>query len=119
MKVLDPGSVVRESEFANAAATGAFGERAKAGIARIASGQRLSTVMRADFLNRATGLFKSQQRNQDKLIKRYTSLSNRFGVSPEDVVTEISGNDVPAAISRQSLNPEDLDNLTLEQLQNL
>ena len=118
MKVLDPGSVVRESEFANAAASGAFGERVKAAGLRILNGERLSPVMRADFLNRAKRLFKAQQGNQNKLIKRYRALSTRFGVNPEDVIAETS-NIESSTPSRQSLNPADLDNLTLEQLQNL
>lgn len=90
MKVLDPGSVVRESEFATAAATGAFGEKLKAAGLRILNGQRLTPVMRADFLNRARGLFKSQERIQGKLVDRYTKLSNRFGVNPADVVTAVT-----------------------------
>ena len=119
MKVLDPGSVVRESEFANAAASGAFGERVKGAMAQVISGKRLSDVVRADFLDRAGRLFKAQQGNQSKLIKRYTGLSKRFGVNPVDVVTEATISGQQQQPVRENLNPQDLDNLSLEQLQNL
>jgi len=88
MKVLDPGSVVRESEFANAAASGSLGEKTKAAMAKISKGERLSPVMRKDFVNRAKRLFASQEKIQGNLIRRYTNLSKRFGVDPQDVVTE-------------------------------
>ena len=88
MKILDPGSVVRESEFATAAATGAWGERLKAAGLMILEGVRLSPKMRADFLDRAGRLFKAQQGTQKTLINRYTKLSNRFGLNPQDVITE-------------------------------
>jgi hypothetical protein len=90
MKVLDPGSVVRESEFANAAASGAFGERVKAAAAKIFSGERLSPVVRADFVNRAGKLFAAQEKTQKSLIGRYTGLSKRFKVDPQDVITDFS-----------------------------
>src|SRR5690606_15297239 len=53
MKVLDPGSVVRESEFATAAASGSFGDRIQAATDQIISGKRLSPEQRLDFLQRA------------------------------------------------------------------
>lgn len=88
MKILDPGSVVRESEFANAAASGSFGSRIQAAGLKIISGERLSPAMRADFVNRSTKLFNSQKNIQKKLINRYTGLSKRFGIEPRDVITE-------------------------------
>lgn len=89
MKILDPGSVVRESEFANAAATGAWGERLKAAGLMILEGVRLSPKMRADFLNRGKRLFEAQQNTQKRLIDRYTGLSGRFGLNPQDIITKI------------------------------
>jgi hypothetical protein len=90
MKMLDPGSVVRESEFANAAATGAYGERIKAAVGKIATGERLSDAMRQDFLSRSEMLFKRTKRNQDQLKSEYTRLSRGFDVDPSSVIVDYS-----------------------------
>lgn len=93
MKILDPGSVVRESEFANAAATGSLGERFIAVGKKLAAGERLSPVMRKDFLNRARKLYKEQEKTHKKLSREYGKLSERYGVSPENVVTDFTIDD--------------------------
>ena len=41
MKMQDPGSVVRESEFATAEATASMYERAKVKLAKVTQGKRL------------------------------------------------------------------------------
>ena len=100
MKMLDPGSVVRESEFANAAATGAFGERLKAAGLLILEGVRLSPNMRKDFLNRSKSLFNAQQKTQKKLVVQFTNRSKRLGINPADVITAIDIN-VPNPLANQ------------------
>ena len=82
MKILDPGSVVRESEFANAASTGAFGERLKAAGLKILQGQRLSPIMRADFVDRANRLYQSQLDQQNRLMTEFRSTATDFGLDP-------------------------------------
>lgn len=107
MKILDPGSVVRESEFANAAASGSLGQRWIAVGRKLLAGERLSPKMRADFADRAKRLFKSQKNIQSRLIKKYSGLAERSGISAKDVITEIemkqqteiSNNKVSNAIS--------------------
>ena len=67
-KMLDPGSVVRPSEFAEAAATGSLGERMKAAIGRVVTGRRLTDNQRNDFMRQAQNIFKtSQERNQNDM----------------------------------------------------
>jgi len=114
MKVLDPGSVVRESEFANAAASGAFGERVKAAGLKILNGERLSPVVRADFLNRAGRLFEKQKKTQERLIIRYTKLSNRVEVDPADVITDIAPQEVLTPVTPQPLGIKDVIQQNLE-----
>ena len=50
MKILDPGSVVRESEFATAANSGSVPQRIRAQYNKVVAGERLDKNMRADFL---------------------------------------------------------------------
>jgi hypothetical protein len=86
MKVLDPTSVVRESEFAQAASTGAFGERIKAAVNRVVNGERLSDEIRKDFLDRSERLYTAAEQNQVDLETRFTDISKRSGVNFENVV---------------------------------
>jgi hypothetical protein len=109
MKVLDPGSVVRESEFANAAATGSLGERWKGIGAKLLRGERVSKIVRQDFVDRATRLFKSQEGNQGKLTTRYTALSKRFGVDPAGVVdASPEGEQVAPLTTTPTVSPQDM-----------
>lgn len=91
MKVLDPGSVVRESEFATAAATGSFGERIQAAVGRLMTGARLSDEMRADFVNRSGMLYEEQKRLYGGTKDQYTGLAKRFLIDPADVVFDLEG----------------------------
>lgn len=88
MKILDPGSVVRESEFATAAASGSFGERLKAAGAKVLRGERLSAEMRADFVSRAGKLYSGQLESQKKLEGKYSDLSKRSNVNANNVVID-------------------------------
>jgi len=89
MKILDPGSVVRESEFANAAATGAYGEQMKAAALKIITGQRLSEAMRKDFMDRAKRLYRSQEQIYTSTERRYIGLAKRYGIDPQNIVAPI------------------------------
>ncbi len=86
MKVLDPGSVVRESEFATAASSGAFGERVQAAVNQVINGQRLSPEMRRDFVQRAGDLFSGASNLFGAMNERYSTLSGEYGVDPARVV---------------------------------
>lgn len=90
MKILDPGSVVRESEFANTAASGSYGERLKAAGDKIIAGKRLSPEMRADFVNRSDRLFIAQQSQQQVINNNYNFLSESANIPKEFVTRDIS-----------------------------
>jgi hypothetical protein len=97
MKMLDPGSVVRESEFAMAAATGSYGERIKAAVNRVSNGQRLSEAERADFLDRSHQLYGQQESTFNALKDQYTGIATRNGLAPENVVVTPLANPAPSA----------------------
>lgn len=105
MKILDPGSVVRESEFANAAASGAWGSRLQAAGLKIMRGERLSADMRADFVDRANRLYGAKQRQHQQLENTYTGLATRSGVDPKDVVLEFGlAEEGPKGTTRFNVN---------------
>jgi hypothetical protein len=86
VKLLDPGSVVRESEFAAAAQSGSYGERIQGAVNRALTGQRLPDGLRKDFIREADNLYKSQKSGNDRVVKQYTEIAKRAGLNPEDVI---------------------------------
>lgn len=88
MKILDPGSVVRESEFANAAASGALGERFKAVGRKLIAGERLSNEMRQDFLKRSRMLYSAQSKFQKRLRGKFMNLAKNYNLDPQNIVMD-------------------------------
>jgi len=88
MKVLDPGSTVREGEFAQAAASGALGERVKAAVGRVISGNRLTSGMRRDFMDRSYKLYSKQRENHEQSRDQYGKLAESYELMPERVVMD-------------------------------
>jgi len=86
VKLLDPGSVVRESEFATAAASGSFGERIQGLAQRVMSGQRLPPDLRTDFIREADSIYTSQKDGADRLEKQYRDIAKRGNLNPENVI---------------------------------
>lgn len=88
MKVLDPSSVVRESEFAAAAKAGSFGAKIEAAINQIEKGTRLAPEQRADFLSRATDLYKGAEEQARPIYDTYTEIAKARGFEPSRVLPE-------------------------------
>lgn len=88
MKILDPGSVVRESEFATAAQSGSYGDQIQAAVNRVVSGERLSDGMRKDFVNRAGQLFKGAADIHSGMNQRYSGLAEQYGIEPDKIIRE-------------------------------
>ena len=95
VKLLDPGSVVRESEFATAAASGSYGERIQGLVQRIVTGERLPKSLREEFKIEAETIYQAQKRGFDTTQTNYKSLAERHGVKSEDVIQDYSKSDVP------------------------
>jgi hypothetical protein len=100
MKVLDPGSVVRESEFATAAGAKSALETAEesggivpnfvyGAVNRLLTGQKLLSNQRNDFVSRGEKLFNSAVSQHDKRKKTSTDIAKRWKIDPQDVVVDI------------------------------
>ena len=87
MKMLDPGSTVREGEFATAASSAGLPERLIAAAARVDSGKRLSDAQRDDFSDRAEKLWDAAKETHKTTKDRYTKLAKAYGLNPENVVS--------------------------------
>jgi hypothetical protein len=89
MKVLDPGSTVREGEFATAQNSAGIPDQIRNIYNKAMTGKRLAPDQRIDFVNRAKKLYQAQADIQSKSIKQYTDLASRAQVKPEDVITDL------------------------------
>lgn len=85
MKILDPGSVVRETEFATAAKTGSLPQQIQAAALRVINGQRLTPEQRADFVSRARNLYTKTQNRQNTRVAQFKRMSKSSGL-PDDLV---------------------------------
>jgi hypothetical protein len=89
MKVLDPGSTVREGEFATAQNSGSVAERLVAQYNKVRQGTRLTESQRSDFLKRGGMLYETQYSEYKDLENRYRDLAVSYGYDPENVVYDM------------------------------
>ena len=89
MKVLDPNSVVRESEFANAEQAASFLDRVYGKGVRFTTGGRLSSKSRGELISTSRRLFKAAQRQMDKGTKQFTDLAIRNRINPKAVIRDV------------------------------
>jgi hypothetical protein len=106
VKLLDPTSVVRESEFAAAAASGSFGERVQTAVNKVMTGQRLSADLRKDFISEASNLYKAQKAGADRIKDQYTNMAKRAKLNPEDVIVDYAAPAASVAAGTSSSIPQ-------------
>ena len=88
MKMLDPNSVVRESEFATVENAGNVPQRVRSAYNRLLTTDgRLSGAQRKDFFNRSVSLFEGQAKKHGTVVSEYTRLANTINVDPSLVIT--------------------------------
>ena len=86
MKILDPGSTVREGEFANAQNSGGIDDKTVALYNQVIKGTRLSQTQRDDFLGRAAMLYEEAERGLLETRKWYV---NKAGIPDEEFASPI------------------------------
>ena len=91
MKINDPGSTVREGEFATAQNAAGVPERARAQYNRIVSGERLTIKQRQDFVDTAGRMFASQTDKQFQLEDSFRAIAERQNMNPDNVVIDFVG----------------------------
>lgn len=89
MKLLDPGSVVREQEFANAQNAAGVPDRIRAEYNRLLTGGRLAPDQRKNFVKQGKSLFMERQRGQNQLTSVYKQLAEKSGIRPEMVAIDL------------------------------
>ena len=98
MKMLDPGSTVREGEFANAQNAAGIPDRIANIYNRSMRGERLNPEQRTQFVNQSKNLFESHKTAYDTAVQEYKDVAEMTGINPE----LIFGRGTPAKVVNQS-----------------
>ncbi len=104
MKMLDPGSVVRESEFASAAAAKPMLERLGLSwdaVGSVWSGKKLTPGQRQDFLNRANQLYQTEAKQHEQRVSETRRMATGFGINPDLIISDMGAQPAPAASAGQ------------------
>ena len=86
MKVLDPSSIVRETEFDQVAYAASVPNKLRNMYQRMLSGERLSTEQRDDLKAAAKAIFEPLAEDHKRIEKRFTELANRYGFEIEEII---------------------------------
>jgi hypothetical protein len=89
MKILDPGSTVREGEFATAQNSAGVPDILRAQYNKVSNGQRLADTQRNDFVDRSTKLYNGSLQQQIQLENNTREQAiNTYGL-PEAAANDI------------------------------
>lgn len=86
MKMLDPGSTVREGEFATAKNSAGVDDRLRALYNGMVEGERLAPNTRADFVNQAFNLYEGQQSIQEMNMDYWKNLAKEYDFKESRIV---------------------------------
>lgn len=96
-KVMDPASVVRESETEMVVKTGSPAERLMGQFNAVVGGARLTPAQRADLMVEARSRLSGHKSLYDELATNYTDIARNYGLDPASVVTRIPEPDISAS----------------------
>jgi len=143
MKILDPGSVVRESEFATAENAAGVPQRIRNWWNKVLYGTRLGAAtqeekrlgldsqsreeaasdassQRADFVNTAKGLFESELSTQKERQAESRRTAESFNLDPNQAVPDLTGEGQPLDETFSFTNFDDyFDSLSAEEQQSI
>ncbi len=104
MKMLDPGSTVREGEFASAQNTAGVDDKIINLYNNALRGTRLNPEQRSGLRNQAQGLFKAAKDQNDKDVKKFKNTAKAFElpmdqIFDEEKFTSMTDEEIDAAIA--------------------
>ena len=123
MKILDPTSVVRESEQASVSNAAGVPERVRNLYNKIADGARLTPEQRRDIRSQSGKFFKNQLGSQQQIAEQFRTIAAGSGIDPNLAVPNVFGAELGdvEAVDFKSMSDEELGavepkNLSAEQL---
>ena len=122
MKILDPGSTVREGEFATAQNSGGVDDKVRGLYNQIVDGARLAGSQRIDFYERSKDLYNAAKEGYDLNVATYNDLAEKSKVNKELVTYDransaATGDKINIILS--GLDESELNSLTNEDLKRL
>lgn len=90
MKTQDPGSTVREGEFASAQNTSGVPEKIRAMYNKALTGNFLTPTQRIEFFKLGQQNYDNQLKQQNKNVEEYRRKAEKFGLNPDNVVSDLS-----------------------------
>jgi hypothetical protein len=85
MKMLDPGSAVREGEFATAQNAAGIDVRIRNEYNKLRSGNRLDPTQRANYISQAKSIFDKYKKQEDRIRTAYKTEAGRIGIDPAQI----------------------------------
>lgn len=86
MKINDPGSTVREGEFATAENSAGVPERVRALYNRVLTGERLSDAQREDFVKTSEVLYRVHADRQEAVNEQFLGIAAQRGLDPKNII---------------------------------
>ena len=114
MKMLDPGSVVREREFATAQNAAGVPERIRNSFNKLMSGERLAPDQRKSFSGQARKLFERAKKSTKRLVDQRLSVGKRFGLTKKDVFGDMDFFDPNAAVAAPQEQQQQQRNISVD-----
>jgi L-cysteine desulfidase len=118
LKILDPGSVVREGERGMVEASGTFGQRARTILERFNENKVLPDEVREGMIKEAKKTYQARVNNVIKpVLDRYGNIADRYGINKEAVTpVPLDWEEVGSGGSEEDKEIEELDK-RIQQLQ--
>ena len=91
MKMLDPGSAVREGEYATAEQTGGIPQQIVSLYNKMLTGSRLSPEMRENFVQQGQRQFEAATMRQNAYGDVYKNLAKSYGYDPSEITIDLTG----------------------------
>jgi hypothetical protein len=104
MKMLDPGSVVREGEFATAQNAAGVPERILNVYNRVRSGERLTENQRGSFKKQAEDLFNVAANDERRVRDGISRIARNYGLNTDNIFIDAQPS-APAAPERPAAPP--------------
>lgn len=98
MKMLDPGSVVREGEYATAKKTASIPDQLWNAYVNAKNGTTLSPKQVADFTNQARTIYQARLAQHQRDVALYRDFATGYGVNPEVAVPNLALPNEDAAV---------------------
>lgn len=90
MKMLDPGSTVREGEYASAANSGGVPATVQSMYNKVVGGGVLGDKTRKEIMGQANKMFEAGAVQHDKLVTQFANVAKRSKLDPNNVIIDLS-----------------------------